>query len=124
MTKLATLGAAVVLALVMTGGAIADPSGKGDFEVCGERAVAEAPGPGSYKLIIKVKRASCDAGQDVARKYFKKAGSIVPEVGTVERVQHYRCVQKNYYSPFEPSFECRNKARGRVVKGLFPPENV
>ena len=86
--------------------------------------MADVPGPGSYKLILKVKRASCDAGQKVARKYFKRAGSIVPELGNVEFIQHYRCVQKNYYSPLEPSFECRNKARDRVVKGLFPPENV
>jgi len=125
MAKVTSISALAVLAvLVSASSATAGAAPKGDFETCGERAVADVPGPGSYKLILKVKRASCDAGQKVAHKYFKKAGSIVPELGNVEFVQHYRCVQKNYYSPLEPSFECRNRARDRVVKGLFPPENV
>ena len=124
MTKWTILAAATVTMFVAAPGVIASSSDKGSFATCGERAVADVPGPGSYKLIIKVKRASCGTGQKVARKYFKKTGTIVPQVGTVERVKHYRCKQVNYYAPFEPSFECRNKARGRVVKGLYPPEGV
>ena len=125
MAKVTSISVLVALALLVSAGsATAGAVAKGDFETCGKRAVADVPGPGSYKLILKVKRASCNAGQKVARKYFRKAGSIVPELGNVEFVQHYRCVQENYYSPLEPSFECRNKARGRVVKGLFPPENA
>jgi hypothetical protein len=124
MTKWSILAGAALALMVTAAGTTASSNGKGSFDTCGERGVADVPGPGSYKLIIKVKGASCDAGQKVARKYFKKTGTIVPQLGTVERVKHYRCKQKNYYAPFKPSFECRNQARGRVVKGLYPSEGV
>ena len=109
--------ALLVSAGIATAGAVA----KGDFQTCGKRAVADVPGPGSYKLILKVKRASCDAGQKVARKYFKKAGSIVPNVGNVEFVQHYRCVQKNYYSPFNPRSNAGTRRAAAWSRACFRP---